>query len=313
MNLRQLEYFVAVAEEGGFTRAAERVHISQSGVSAQIGQLERELGSPLIERGSRPGTLTPAGEAAIAPARAVLKSEAAVRSAVDDVVGIVRGDLRVAMVTACTVTPLFDALAQFRARHPDVSVSLTEDDSVRMLERVRMGDVDTALVGCADGPPTDLDSLPIITEGLVVAVPPDHPLTQYGEVDFAALAEYPLVCLQKGTGIRTVLEYASEAHGIRPTVTLQATAPAAVKDLAQRGLGVAILSASMLPDAAGGLVPVPLTGIGVSATLSMVWRHGTSNPALGAFLHLCASAFGVDTAACCLSPGFAGREYRSHD
>ena len=85
MEMRQLEYFVAVAEEANFTRAAERVHISQSGVSAQIRQLERDLGATLIDRSGRSATLTPAGEAALAHARAVLAAAAAARQAVDDV------------------------------------------------------------------------------------------------------------------------------------------------------------------------------------------------------------------------------------
>src|SRR5512147_1594849 len=111
MELRQLEYFVAVAEESGFTRAAERVHISQSGVSAQVRQLERELGASLIDRSGRAATLTVAGAAALAPARAALAAASAVRAAVDDVNGLLRGRLVVGMVVACTVTPLFEALA----------------------------------------------------------------------------------------------------------------------------------------------------------------------------------------------------------
>ena len=77
MELRQLEYFLAVAEEANFTRAAERVHISQSGVSAQIRQLEQELGATLFDRSSRKATLTPAGAAALEPARAALAAAAA--------------------------------------------------------------------------------------------------------------------------------------------------------------------------------------------------------------------------------------------
>lgn len=84
MELRQLEYFVAVAEERNFTRAAERVHISQSGVSAQIRQLEGELGAPLFERSARTATLTTAGKAALEHARAALNSAKSVRTAVDE-------------------------------------------------------------------------------------------------------------------------------------------------------------------------------------------------------------------------------------
>ena len=105
MELRQLEYFVAVAEEANFTRAAERVHISQSGVSAQMRRLEQELGAPLIDRSGRTATLTAAGEAALDHAREVLGAARAVRQAVDDVSGVLRGRLDVGMVSGCTITP----------------------------------------------------------------------------------------------------------------------------------------------------------------------------------------------------------------
>src|SRR4051794_6135266 len=117
MDLRQLEYFVAVAEEANFTRAADRVHITQSGVSAQIRQFERELGTDLFDRSARMVRLTPAGAAALPHARAALAEAAAIRTACDHVTGLVRGKLRLGMVTGCTVTPLFDALAWFHRRY----------------------------------------------------------------------------------------------------------------------------------------------------------------------------------------------------
>src|SRR5689334_6375509 len=136
MELRQLEYFVAVAEERNFTRAAQRVHISQSGVSAQIRQLERELGAELFDRSARTATLTVAGKAALAHARDALAAVAAVRQAVGEVADVIRGRLAVGMVTGCTVTPLFDALAAFHGAHPGVQIALGEDGSDRLVEQV---------------------------------------------------------------------------------------------------------------------------------------------------------------------------------
>src|SRR5450756_1862364 len=123
MEMRQLEYFIAVAEEANFTRAAQRVHISQSGVSAQVRQLEHELGATLIDRSGRTAALTAAGAAALPHARAALASASAVRQAVDAVNGLIRGRVVVGMVTACTVAPLFDALATFHQAHPGVEIT----------------------------------------------------------------------------------------------------------------------------------------------------------------------------------------------
>lgn len=292
MDLRQLEYFVAVAEEANFTRAADRVHITQSGVSAQIRQFERELGADLFDRSARMVRLTPAGAAALPHARAALAAAQAIRHACDEVNGLVRGRLRLGMITGCTVTPLFDALASFHRRYPRIEIALAEENSDVLIENVRAGSCDIALVGSAGGPPEGLRSLTILSEGLVAAVPPDHLLAEQESVALRRLSAYPLICLPVGTGIRTVLDQACAAAGMRPAVALQATAPAAVADLAVRGLGVAILSASMAADH-DGLRAVPIENVEVPALLALVWRKEESM-VLRALLPHCRQAFGID-------------------
>lgn len=292
MELRQLEYFVAVAEEASFTRAAGRVHISQSGVSAQVRQLEREVGAPLIDRSGRTAKLTPAGAAAVGPARAALAAASTLRRAVDDVNGVVRGRLVVGMVTGCTITPLFDALAAFHAEHPGVELALIEDDSERLCERVRAGAVDLALIGTADASTPGLDTLTILGERIVAAVPPDHPLAERHEATLAELAAHPIVSLPKGTGIRTAFDRACAARGVQPEIALQAGAPDAVADLAARGLGVAILSESMLAGRAGRLVALRVDDLDAPAFLALVWARSES-PALRALLGHARAAFAL--------------------
>src|SRR3954464_6974437 len=175
MELRQLEYFVAVAEEQNFTRAAERVHISQSGVSAQIRQLEREVGAPLFDRSTRTATLTVAGKAALEHARAALAATIALTQAVGEVTDLIRGRLTVGMVTGCTVTPLFEALAAFHRAYPGVEVSLLEDGSDRLVDAGHAGAVDLALVGTANSTPDGLHAFTITSDRLVAVVPPGHP------------------------------------------------------------------------------------------------------------------------------------------
>ncbi|MGZ3585118.1 MAG: LysR family transcriptional regulator, partial [Ktedonobacterales bacterium] len=110
MELRQLEYFVAVAEEASFTKAAARVHAAQPGVSAQIRQLERELGQDLFDRTGRTVRLTAVGAAVLPYARAALEAVAAARLAVDELTGLLRGRVAVGMLTACSIVSLFDLL-----------------------------------------------------------------------------------------------------------------------------------------------------------------------------------------------------------
>ena len=289
MELRQLEYFVAVAEERNFTRAAERVHISQSGVSAQIRQLERELGAELFDRSARTATLTVAGKAALEHARAALAAAGAVGQAVDEVSDLIRGALTVGMVIGCTVTPLFDALAAFHRAHPGVEISLQEGNSDRLVEGVRAGAVDVALIGTASANPDGLEALTIISERLVVAVPAGHPLAERRRVTLHDVVAHPIVCMPPGTGLRTVFDQACAARDLHPVIALQASAADAIADLAARGLGVAVLSESMAahyPD----LTPRTIDDADAPALLSLVWKN-THSPAVRALLAFSRRAF----------------------
>jgi DNA-binding transcriptional LysR family regulator len=289
MELRQLEYFVAVAEEQTFTRAAERVHISQSGVSAQIRQLERELGAELFDRSTRTATLTVAGKAALEPARTALATIASLRQAVSAVTGLLRGQLTVGMVTGCTITPLFDALAAFHQAHPAVEVLLLEGASEQLVQQIRAGHLDLALVGCATVP-DGLDALTITQDRLVAAVPPGHPLTRQPRLTLHDLAAHPLVCMPPGTGLRTAFDQACAAQAVTPKIRLQASAPDAIADLAARGLAVGILSTSIAAAYRDRLTALPLDDADTPALLALIWKD-TPNPAIREFLHHSRKAF----------------------
>lgn len=270
MELRQLEYLVAVSEEANFTRAAERVNISQSGISAQIRALEREVGAQLVDRSTRVARLTVAGKAAVDHARAALESAAALQRSVDEVNSLVRGRIDLGMVTACTVTPLFDALAEFHLNHPGVDISLAEGNSDDLIARVRSGALDIALVGTAGSTPPGIDSMVIVREGLVACVPDGHPLATANTVSLAEVCAHRIVCLPVGTGIRTVFDDACAAAGLVADIAFAASAPAAVADLAARGMGVGILSESMASDFTD-LTAVPVGDVDIDALLALVW------------------------------------------
>ncbi|GAA2491874.1 LysR substrate-binding domain-containing protein [Actinocorallia cavernae] len=290
MELRQLEYFVAVAEERNFTRAAERVHISQSGVSAQIRRLERELGAELFDRSARTVTLTVAGKAALAHARTALAAAGAVGQAVGEVSDLIRGRLTVGMVVGCTVTPLFDALAAFHRDHPGVELSLLEDNSDRLVEGVRAGAVDLALIGAAAAAPEGLETLTLISERLVAAVPPGHPLAAGPRVALSELVAHPIVCMPPGTGLRTVFDRACAARDLHPVIALQATAADAIADLAARDLAVAVLSESMAARYGDRLTARLIEGVETPALLALIWKGG-QGPAVRELLAYSRRAF----------------------
>jgi DNA-binding transcriptional LysR family regulator len=282
MELRQLEYFVTVAEEANFTRAAERVRISQSGVSAQVKTLEHELGTTLFDRSARTARLTEAGSAALPYAKAALDAVADLKLAVDEVRGLVRGQLTVGMVTGCEVKPLFAALAAFHREHPAIELDLVEDNSDRLVAGVRVSAVDVALVGVAGGPPENLASEVIVSEGLVALAPPGSEAARFDRMSLRELTSHSLVTLPSGTGIRTVLDDSCLAERLFPDVVLVASAPGAVVELAARGLGLAVLSESMAA-AFPQLKAIPIDGVRIPALLALVWRPRVS-PAVAALL-----------------------------
>jgi DNA-binding transcriptional LysR family regulator len=271
MELRQLEYLVAVVEEGGFTRAADRVQISQSGVSAQIRQLERELGQLLLDRSGRTVTTTVAGQAVLPFARAALAAVAGAREAADELAGLVRGRVTVGMVTGCALPGFFAALAAFHRAHPQVEVSLVERSSADLVEAVAGGRLDLVVAGVHGPARPGLERLVLVDEPLVAAVGPDSPLAGRRSVGLAALAEETLICLPEGAGVRAAFDEGCVRAGLAPAVALEASSPTVVADLAARGLGVAVLSASML-DGRADLTQVPISGPCPPARLEVLWR-----------------------------------------
>jgi DNA-binding transcriptional LysR family regulator len=274
MELRQLAYVVAVAEEGSFTRAAAREHVAQPAVSAQVRRLEAELGQALFARGPGPVTPTAAGEAVLPLARAALAAAAGVRTAVDELAGLIRG--RVAVGVVPSVTPRLAAvLAGFHADHPEVEVTLVEGTSDGLVQAVRAGRLDFALAGLAGDGPAGLAAATVTEERLVAAVARGHRLARRRSVSLRALRDEALIALPRGTGGRTALERGFAAAGLAPRVTLEAGDPRVLMDLAGRGLGVAIV-----PESAPEELHVLALRPALRSRLDLVWRAaGAPSPA----------------------------------
>ncbi|MEU1850667.1 LysR family transcriptional regulator [Streptomyces sp. NPDC019990] len=287
MELRQLLYFVTVVEEANFTRAAARLHVAQPGVSAQIRQLERDLGQPLLDRSGRRVTTTEAGEAVLPYARAALAAVEGMRQTVDEFTGLVRGHVRIGVVSGAA-TDEYDLpalLADFHDEYPQVEISLTEDTSVRMLTALRRGELDLALVGVTDEDPPPGTSLQVVIDTpLVAAMTPEDPLLLPAgrtTLPLAALADRPLISLPRGTGMRGVLERACRQAGFRPRIAFEVAAPGLLTRFAARGLGVAVLPEIPPDDATAlGLRTLPLTSPHLRGRIALAWpTDGPATPA----------------------------------
>ncbi|MGW3210277.1 LysR family transcriptional regulator [Streptomyces sp. NPDC001135] len=276
MELRQLRYFVTVVEEAGFTRAAERLHLAQPGLSAQIRQLERELGQPLLDRSGRSVRPTEVGEAVLPYARAALAAVEGVRQTVEEYTGLLRGRVAVGLVPG-TLAHAFDVagqLADFHDAHPRVEVTLSEDTSDRMLAALRRGELDLAVIGVAgQEPPAGVGLHVVIDEPLTAAAVPGHPLlVEYdgaGAVPPAALRGHRLISLPRGTGMRGVLERLCAEAGFQPDIAVEAATPDALARLAARGLGVALLPGL---DPRPGLRTLPVDDPRARGRVALAWR-----------------------------------------
>jgi DNA-binding transcriptional LysR family regulator len=196
---------------------------------------------------------------------------AGAREAADELAGLVRGRIAVGMVTGCALPGFFAALAAFHRAHPQVEVSLVEQGSAELVEAVVGGRLDLVVAGVHGPPRPGLQRLVLVDEPLVAAVAPDSPLAGRRSVGLPALAEEALICLPEGAGVRAAFDEGCARAGLVAAVALEASSPAVVADLAARGLGVAVLSASML-DARTDLTPVPISGPCPSARLEVLWR-----------------------------------------
>lgn len=189
MELRHLRHFVALAEERSFTRAAARELIVQSGLSTSVRALEKDVGTPLFIRGTRPVRLTVEGEALLPAARRALEAAEAARQAARDVHGVLAGRLVLgALQTSGHTLPFTSWLADFAVAHPGLDMSVRQLGALRMLDMVANGELDCALVSMppGGGPPAGVHVVPILSESLALACSTGHPLAAAASVPWSA-------------------------------------------------------------------------------------------------------------------------------
>lgn len=263
VELRHLEYFLAVADSRSFTAAAKRLHVVQSGVSATIKALERELGAELFVRGAAGVALSPAGEALRPHARATLDAVGAAKDAVGAARGTVRGTVTVGTLTSVSVIDVPTVLAELHARHPDVVVHLraASAGSAGLADQLRDGDLDVAFLVFTGPPPADLRVRLVASVPLLLVVPAEHPLARRKAVSLADLAGMSFVDGPPGYGNRAVVDNAFAAAGVERTVAVEVADIGTAATCIRKGLGIGFLSWSILEGIdSSGLVSVRITG-----------------------------------------------------
>ncbi|WP_026874568.1 LysR family transcriptional regulator [Jiangella gansuensis] len=289
MELRHLEHFIAVAEEGHFTRAAHRLLISQSGLSASIRALERELGAALFHRSTRQVSLTEAGRALLAESRRAVASVEAAREAVAAVNGLLRGTLRVGTEQCLGAVDVPGLLARFRTSHAGVDVLLDQGGSARLLDDVRAARLDVAFVPVVGPAPDDVELVPLGSESMVVLCRPDHRLAGSGTIKLDELHGCGFVDFQQDWGARQLADRAFASAGIERHVMMEVNDVHTVLELVRHGLGVALVPEHVRHkrgaaglDALGIADPVPAWA--VSAALPAAERRSAAVDRLLAML-----------------------------
>ena len=302
MELRQLEHFVAVAEERHFTRAADLLQISQSGLSASIRSLELELGTSLFIRSTRRVELTAAGQALLADSLRTLASAAAAKNAVAAVRGLVRGTLTVATEPCLGSVDLPAELGRFRVANQGVEVRLRYAGSVEIMEGVASGKTDVALVVTTGAVPPGVQIRPLHRQKLVVLCHPDHRFAERTEVDLESLHEESLIGFQPGWGAQVLAHRAFAAAGLHYRAAMEVNDVHPLLDLVGFNLGVAIVPESFAQKRPDQLCSIALPS-GTPEWTAVVAAAAEPSPAAAAFLAQLARSSGQAASSVASSSG----------
>ncbi|MGA7135005.1 MAG: LysR family transcriptional regulator [Mycobacterium sp.] len=288
MELRQLAHFVAVAEERHFTRAARRVHVVQSTLSASINSLERELGAALLIRSSRRVDLTTAGRALLPVARRALAAAEDARGVVDAVRGLLRGQLTIGVVQAMGIIDLPALLVRYHEHYPGINLELRHGAVDGLVRATVDGELDLAFVNRPyDG--RRVHEVLLGTEFLVLAVARDDPLARQQSVALTDLAEREFIGAQSEFAIRARVDAICHEVGLHRNIRCESDTFSALADLVSSGFGIAFLPPTILKNVD--------RVVGVNTEPAISWELAVvtpvdrpPSPAAGAFLDMLAAA-----------------------
>lgn len=293
MELRQLRYIVALAEERHFTRAAQREHVAQPALSQQIRRLEQELGLALVERTTRRVAMTDAGELLVARARRVLAEIDAAQTEIEALRGIQAGHVSVGAIHTMGPVDVTLALASFHQRHPGVELTVREQSSEELAEMLRADELDLAFLSVTERIESHglgLDQL--VSEELVAILPRDHRLAKRRRVRMAELSDDEFISYRQGARLRELLVSAGHQAGYEPRVKLESNESQRIRSLVARGLGVAILPLSDARAPGADVAILTLTDPALSRDITLAWRQGRRHaPAAAEFLEVAKTTF----------------------
>jgi DNA-binding transcriptional LysR family regulator len=291
LELRQLRYFVAVAEEMHFGRAAARLHMTQPPLSQTIQSLEASLGTPLFERTKRRVELTPAGAALLPEARRLLAQADTLPDLARRAASGEAGRLSLAFVSTADYSILPSFLREFRERYPLVQIELREATTDVQLEELAQGRVDVGLLipPLPDKVRAEIDYASLLTEPLILAAPKGlHGLRGHATIDLKTLGDVPLVIFPRriAPALHDAILACFHDAGITPRIGQEAIQMQTIVGLVSAGMGIALVPQSVSNLKRPGVEYKGLAGDPPTVETGLAWRRGNASPVLRAFLEL---------------------------
>lgn len=293
MDVAQLRYLVALADELHFTRAAAREHIAQPALSQQIRRLEDEVGLALVERTTRRVSITEAGELLVARARRILAELEAAQAELQAVRGVQSGRVLVGALHTMGPIDLALVLAEFHQRHPAVELTVREQSSEELAEMLRVDELDLAFLSVTERVESHgLGLHQLVSEELVLVLPPEHALRRRHRVRMAELAGEQFISFREGARLRELLVSAGRSAGFEPEVKLESNEARRIRRLVSRGMGVAILPRSDAVEPGAEVVVAALTEPALRRDITLAWREGRRlSPAAAEFMALARTTY----------------------
>jgi len=252
VELQQLRYAVAIAEEQSFTRAAQRCFVVQSALSRQIKSLESELGVRLFARTSRKVKVTPAGEAFVKQARLCLQAAERAKASAAAAHGQIRGSLTIGVIPTVTAVDIAAVLGAFRRSYPEVGMQVRTGGSDEFLRRIAAGQLDVGVLGLAEGvTPRGVQTRELSQERLVAVLSEGHRLAGRRRLRLKDLADEPFVDFPEGSSGREQSDLAFDRARLRREVSLEVNTADLLTGLVRQGLGVALVAPSVAREAPG--------------------------------------------------------------
>ena len=294
MEIRQLRAFAAIAETRTFTAAAERVHVTQAAISMQIRQLEQEVGLPLFVRTPRRVVLTEAGERLLERAEMILREHDSALAELAELAGAEHGRLRVGSASGMVAAdPLPTILKRVRQSHRQADISVSSGTSEELVKKIQAGELDVAFVSLPVEA-RNVDTEVLSRDQLVAIASPRHPLARQKVISAFALAGERLILGERGGNTRRLIDEFFAEAGLRPTIAMELSRQAAIKNMVAADMGVGIVPFSTAREDVerGRLVRWWIEGVRINWELGVArLSGGYFSPVCQSFLNYCREHF----------------------